>query len=68
MVSSGMLHCVALVREEVSEGRSASIIRVPRIGEPGMMLAITSNRRTLQTVLVTADVDPTSLILRNIEF
>jgi hypothetical protein len=45
MVSSGMLLLVALVRTDVSEERSASIIRVTRIGELGT-LAETSNRRT----------------------
>jgi hypothetical protein len=43
MSSSGMLHHVALVRTEVSEERSASIIRVTRIGELGTTLAVTSN-------------------------
>jgi hypothetical protein len=33
MVSSGMLRRVALVRNDVSEELSASIIRVTRIGE-----------------------------------
>jgi hypothetical protein len=42
-----MLLHVALVRTDVSEELNASIIRVRRIGELGM-LAITSNRRTLQ--------------------
>jgi hypothetical protein len=32
MASSGMLHRVALVRTDLSEERSASIIRVTRIG------------------------------------
>jgi hypothetical protein len=40
-----MLHCVALVRTDVSEEFSASIIRVTRIGELGTMLSVTSNRR-----------------------
>jgi hypothetical protein len=43
-----MLHCVALVRTDVSEERSASFIRVKRIGKLGTTLAVTSNRRTLQ--------------------
>jgi hypothetical protein len=42
-----MLRRVALVRTDVSEERSASIIRVTRINELGTMLAVTSNRRTL---------------------
>jgi hypothetical protein len=37
-----MLHHVALVRTDVSEERSASFIRVTRIGELGTMLAVTS--------------------------
>jgi hypothetical protein len=47
MPSSGMLRLVALVRTDVSEERSVSIIRVTRIGELGKGLAATSNRRTL---------------------
>jgi hypothetical protein len=53
-----MLRRVGLVRIDVSEEFSTSIIRVTRIGELGQ-LAITSNRRTL---LVAANV-PTSTIL-----
>jgi hypothetical protein len=41
-----MLRPVALVRTDVSEEPSASIIKVTRIGEPGTTLAVTSNRRT----------------------
>jgi hypothetical protein len=39
-----MLRRVDFVRSEVSEERSASIIRVTTIGELGTMLAVTSNR------------------------
>jgi hypothetical protein len=46
MASSGMLRSVALVRTDVSEEPSASIIRVTRIGELGT-LAVTRNRRAL---------------------
>jgi hypothetical protein len=45
MASSGMLRLVALVRTDVSEDLSTSIIRMTRIGELGTMLAVTSNRR-----------------------
>jgi hypothetical protein len=39
MASSGILRRVALVSTDVSEGLSASIIRVARIDEVGTMLA-----------------------------
>jgi hypothetical protein len=42
-----MLRRVALIKTDVSEELSASIIRVTRIGELGT-LAVTSNRRTLR--------------------
>jgi hypothetical protein len=45
---SGMLCRVPLVRTDVSDELSASIIRVTRIGELGKTLAVTSNRRTLR--------------------
>jgi hypothetical protein len=48
MPSSGMSCHVALVRTDVFEERSTSIIRVTRIDELGTTLAVTSNRRTLQ--------------------
>jgi demethoxyubiquinone hydroxylase (CLK1/Coq7/Cat5 family) len=40
MQSSGMLRRVALVRSDVSNELSASIIRVTRIGELGATLAV----------------------------
>jgi hypothetical protein len=43
-----MLLLVDLVRTDVSEERSASIIRVKRIGELGTTLVVTSNRRMLR--------------------
>jgi hypothetical protein len=43
MPSSGMLRRVVLVRTDVSEEISASIIKVTRIGELGTTLAVTSN-------------------------
>jgi hypothetical protein len=64
MASSGMLRRVALVRTDVSEERSASFVRVIRIGELGTTLGVTSNRRTLGRntcrLLVTASVVPSS--------
>jgi hypothetical protein len=56
MASSRMLRRVALVRTDVSEELSASIIRVTRIGELGT-LGVTSTRRSLRrntSVLTTA--------------
>jgi hypothetical protein len=47
MASSVMLRLVALVRTDVSEELSASIIRVTRIGELGT-IAISNNRSTLR--------------------
>jgi hypothetical protein len=65
-VSSGMLLYVALVRTDVSEELSASIIRVRRISKLGM-LAVTSSRRILvkanavpSWILVTAMMEPLS--------
>jgi hypothetical protein len=69
MVSSGTLRRVALVRTDVSEELSASIIRVTKIGELGTTLATTSNRHTLRRntnnvrrLLVVASVVPSSPI------
>jgi hypothetical protein len=47
MLSFGTLRRVALVRTDVSEERSASFIRVTRIGQLGTTLAVISIRRTL---------------------
>jgi hypothetical protein len=47
MQSSGILRLVALVRNDVSEGRRASIIRVTGIVELGTTLAVSSNPSTL---------------------
>jgi hypothetical protein len=46
MPSSEMLHRVALVRTDVSDELSASIIRVTRIGELGTLLLrnVSSNK------------------------
>jgi hypothetical protein len=68
MVLSEMLHRVALLRTDVSEKLSASIIRVTRICEIETMLPLTSNRRfvfhrSVRRLLVTANVVPTSPIL-----
>jgi hypothetical protein len=60
MASFGMLLCVALVRTDVSEELSASIIRVTSIGELGTTLALTSN---VCRLLVTANVVLSSPIL-----
>jgi hypothetical protein len=43
-----MLRRVTLVRTQLSEERSTSIIRVTRIGELGTTLAVTSNWHTLR--------------------
>jgi hypothetical protein len=59
---SGTLRRVPVLKTDVSEELSASIIRVIRIDELGTTLAVTSNRRTLRRntkftlLLVTANV------------
>jgi hypothetical protein len=77
MLSSGMSRRVAVVRTDVSEERSASIIRVTRIGDLETTLTVTSNRSTLQRntvycllfcgsvplLVLTANVVPSSPIL-----
>jgi hypothetical protein len=57
-----MLRNVALVRTDLSEDLSTSIIRVERIGELGS-LAVTSNRRTLRRNTKYTKVIPSSLSL-----
>jgi hypothetical protein len=59
MASSGILRRVVLVRTDVSEELSASIIKATRIGQLETMLAVTS---AVCRLLVTANV-PTSPIL-----
>jgi hypothetical protein len=56
-------HAWLLLRTEVSENLSASIIRVTIIGELRKTLAVTRKRRTLRRFLVTASVFPSSLVL-----
>jgi hypothetical protein len=63
MASSGMLRRAALVRTDISEELSASIIKVTRIGELGTTLAVTSNRCTLQRLLVTANVHSSPILV-----
>jgi hypothetical protein len=61
--SSGMLRRVAFEGTDVSGQLNASVIRVTRIGEVGTLLAVTSNRRTLQRNTKQYKVVPRSLIL-----
>jgi hypothetical protein len=64
MASSGMLRRVTLVRTDVSEELSASIIRVTRISELGTTLAVTSVfLRSVRRFLDTASFVPSSPIL-----
>jgi hypothetical protein len=49
-MKNGVLRRVALVRTDVSEDRSAFIIRVTRIGELGTTSALTSNRHMLRRI------------------
>jgi hypothetical protein len=59
MASSELLRCVALVRTDVSEELSTTIIRVTRIGELGTTVFLRSVRR----LLVTANVFPGTQIV-----
>jgi hypothetical protein len=63
MASSGILRSVALVRIDVSELLSTSIISVTRIGELRITLVLTSSRRTLRRWLVTSNDLPSSPII-----
>jgi hypothetical protein len=64
MPSSEMLLRVALVRTDVSEELSSSIIRVTRIGEVGTTLAVTSNQRTVTLMMEVRSSSETSVITR----
>jgi hypothetical protein len=57
-----MLRRVALIVTDVSEERSASIIRVTRIGKLGTTLAVTSNQRKLRAKLVPSSPIPVTLM------
>jgi hypothetical protein len=52
MPSPGILCRVALVRTDVSEDRIAFIVRLRRLGELGIRLAVNSNRRKLRRKLL----------------
>jgi hypothetical protein len=54
MPSSGMLRHVALVRTDVSEKLSSSIIRVTRIGELGMLAGVRADPEVPGSILVPA--------------
>jgi hypothetical protein len=62
MASSGMLRRAALVRTDVSEELSASIIKVTRIGKLQIQVDCVLFR-SVSWLLVTANVFPWSLIL-----
>jgi hypothetical protein len=59
-----MLRLVALMRTDVSEELTASIIRVTKIGELGTMLAVTNNRSTLHSVRQLLSSSETSVLPR----
>jgi hypothetical protein len=60
-----MLRRVVLVRADVLEERSASIIRVTRIGELRTTLAVTINRRMLRRNTCHPN-DGDAILLRNV--
>jgi hypothetical protein len=57
-----MLRRVALVKTDVSEELSASLIRVTRIGEEGTKLAVNSNRHTVAARVVPTSPVPVTLM------
>jgi hypothetical protein len=61
-----MLRRVALLRTNVSDERSSSIIRVTRIGELGRTLAVTSNRRKLRRNIYCHPDDGGATFLQNV--
>jgi hypothetical protein len=63
MPSSGLTRRVALVSTDVLEKLRSSIIRMTRIGELGITLAVISILRSVRRWLVRANVVPTSPIL-----
>jgi hypothetical protein len=63
MTSSGMLRRVALVRTDVSEKLSASIIRVTRIGELGK-LAVPSSPILVTLMMEALGSSETSILTR----
>jgi hypothetical protein len=64
MSSSGMFGRVALVRSDVSDRRSASVMKVTRIGVLGTTLGVTSNRSTLRRNIIVYRLDVRRLGVR----
>jgi hypothetical protein len=64
MASSGMLHRAALVRTDVSEELAASFIRVTRIGELGITLAVTSSQIVVTLMKDALSSSETSVLTR----
>jgi hypothetical protein len=63
MACSVMLRRVALVRTDVSEEFSASIISVTRIGELGTTLAVTGNRASYKSHGATSKKTPFFIVI-----
>jgi hypothetical protein len=64
MTSSGMLCRVSLVRTDVSEVLSSSIIRVTRIGKLGKMLTVTSSQVLVTLMMEALSSSETSVLTR----